>query len=113
MAAPQTSFLVLSHPPDGLAEGEYDRWYDTHVRELLERVPELVGAERFALRFVSSSTGEDVPYRYLTRYEIDGDFDAAMRGLRAAVDSGELAFPDWYPGVGSAGWQCERLEDPA
>ena len=105
---PDHVFFVLSHPPAGLPEGEYDRWYDVHVREVLE-VPGFVAAERFALRFVRSSTGERVPYSYNVRYEIDGDFDAAMRGLRAAVDSGSMTFPDWYPGVGSAGWECTSL----
>jgi hypothetical protein len=103
---PDHVFFVLSEPPEGLAEGEYERWYGVHMREVLE-LPGFVAAECFALRFVRSSTGERIPFSYLVQYGIEGDFDAAMRGLRAAVDSGRMTFPDWYPGVVSAGW--ERL----
>jgi hypothetical protein len=98
-------FLVLSEPPPGLPPEEYERWYEAHVREVLD-VPGFVGAERYALRFVRSSSGEPVPFSYLTRYEIAGDFDAAMAALRAAVDGGRMSFPDWYPGVSSAGFEA-------
>jgi hypothetical protein len=97
-------FLVLSEPPAGLPPEEYERWYEEHVREVLD-VPGFVGAERYALRFVRSSSGDRVPFSYLTRYEISGDFDAAMAALRAAVDGGRMSFPDWYPGVSSAGFE--------
>src|SRR5262249_51269099 len=98
-------FLVLSEPPAGLAPEEYERWYGAHVREGLD-VPGFVGAARYALRFVRSSSGDRVPFSYLTRYEIAGDFDAAMAALRAAVDGGRMSFPDWYPGVSSVGFEA-------
>src|SRR4051794_39736612 len=101
---PDHFFLVLSEPPAGLPEGEYERWYDVHMREVLE-LPGFVSAERSALRFIRSSTGEGVPYSYLVQYGIDGELEDAMRALRAAVDGGGMTFPDWYPGVVSAGFE--------
>jgi hypothetical protein len=103
---PEQSFLVLSTPPDGVSDDAYDAWYDTHVAELLERVPEFVAAERCHL---AAQGGEDLPYRFLTRYTVDGDFDAAWRGLRAAVDSGELTFEDWFGDVRSTGLVCTTV----
>jgi hypothetical protein len=98
-------FMVMSRPPEGLAPGAYEDWYETHAGELLARVPQFVEAERFQLRFVRSSSGAEEPWSYLTRYAVEGDFEQAMLALRAAVDSGELTFPDWYLGVASAGWE--------
>jgi hypothetical protein len=108
-------FFVLSSPPPEVSAEEYERWYDTHVHEVVA-LPGFVGAERAALDFVRSSSGEQPPFAYAVRYEIEGDFDAAMRELRAAVDGGRMSFPDWYPGVVSAGWLSRdlgRVDAPA
>ena len=106
-------YFVLSSPPEGVSDGEYDRWYDGHAREILT-LPGWVAAERFALDFIRSSPSGPAPYRFYTRYEIEGDFDTAMRELREAVDSGRMPFPDWFASVRSAGWECvqigERIE---
>jgi hypothetical protein len=99
-------FLVLSSPPDGVSVEEYDAWYATHVAEVLERVPEFVAAERCHLQ---PQAGDAIPYRFMTRYTIEGEFDAAWRGLRAAVDSGELTFEDWYGGVVASGSVCTTV----
>jgi hypothetical protein len=103
-------FLVLSSPPDGVTDDDYDAWYATHVSELLERVPEFVAAERCHLH---PHAGESLPYRFMTRYTIEGEFDAAWRGLRAAVDSGELTFEDWFGGVVSTGLVCTTVGEAA
>jgi hypothetical protein len=102
-------FMVMSRPPDGLGPGDYDQWYETHVGELLARVPQFARAERYRLAFTRSSSGDAEPWSYLTRYAVEGEFDDAMLALRAAVDSGELTFEDWYPGVVSAGFEMERV----
>jgi hypothetical protein len=111
MADKQQHFLVLSSPPEGVTDDQYDAWYDTHVDELLARVPEFVSAERCHLQLHSNSSGEPEPYRFLTRYTIaDGAaFDAAWSGLRAAVGSGEMTFDDWFSGVVSAGFVCTTV----
>jgi hypothetical protein len=104
-------FLVLSSPPEGVTDAQYDAWYDTHVDELLARVPQFVAAERCHLQLHSNSSSEPEPYRFLTRYTIeDGEgFDEAWAALRAAVDSGEMTFDDWFGGVVSAGFVCTTV----
>ena len=99
-------FLVLSTPPDGVTDEQYDAWYATHVSELMQRVPEFVAAERCHL---APHAGDPLPYRFLTRYTIEGRFDDAWRGLRAAVDSGEMTFEDWFGGVVSTGLVCTTV----
>lgn len=101
---PNEYYLVLSNPAEGVSDEEYDRWYDIHVRELVE-LPGFVAAERFSARFVLSRDAEPPTYRYATRYEIEGDFDAAIQGLRRAVDTGELTIPDWLVDITSGGWR--------
>jgi hypothetical protein len=105
---PDHVFFVLSNPPAEVSREEYEEWYDVHVRQVVE-LPGFVGAERAALEFLRSSSGEQPPFAYAVRYEIDGDFEAAMRALRSAVDGGRMVFPDWYPGVNSAGWKMRDL----
>jgi hypothetical protein len=101
-------FLVLSTPPDGVTDAQFDAWYDTHVDELLERVPQFVAAERCHL---ARHAGEEQPYRFLTRYTIEGDFDAAWQGLRSAVDGGGMTFEAWFPQVRSAGLRCTTVTE--
>jgi hypothetical protein len=96
--------VVLSRPPAGVTDDEYDSWYDTHVREVLG-LPGFVAAQRLHLEFVSATTEPATRFTFLTRYEIDGSFDDAWRALRAAVDGGRMTFCDWFGGVESQGWR--------
>jgi hypothetical protein len=103
-------FLVLSSPPDGVADAQYDAWYDTHVDELMARVPQFAAAERCHLQLHAASD-ERPQYRFLTRYTIaDGEtFDDAWAALRAAVDGGGMTFEKWFGGVVSAGFVCTTV----
>jgi hypothetical protein len=102
------TFVVLSSPPDGVTTDAYDAWYATHVAEVLEMVPGFVAAERCHLQ---PQAGEALPYRFMTRYTIEGEFDDAWRGLRAAVDSGRMTFEDWYDGVVATGLVCTTVAE--
>jgi hypothetical protein len=98
-----------------VSDAEYDRWYAIHNREVLA-LPGFVAMERSILTFLRSSSGEAPPWRWLVRYEIEGELADAMAALRAAVGSGAMTFFDWYPGVVSAGFEAalaERLEKGA
>ncbi len=97
-------YLVLSNPPDGVSDAEYNRWYDIHVRELVD-LPGFVAAERFDAQFVLSRDVDPPTYRFATRYEIEGDFDAAIAALRQAVDQGTLQIPEWLVDITSGGWR--------
>ena len=97
-------FFVLSQPPDGISDAEYTAWYDVHHAEVLQ-LPAFVGAQRFPIDLMPNAAGTGTPFRFLVRYEVEGDFDAAWAQLRAAVDSGTMTFPEWYGGVVSSGYR--------
>lgn len=96
--------VVLSRPPDGVTDDDYNDWYETHVREILA-LPGFVAAQRATLEFVSATTEPPHRFTFLTRYEICGPFEDAWRALRAAVDGGHMTFSDWFGGVQSEGWR--------
>ena len=96
--------VVLSRPPDGVSDDEYNAWYDVHVREVL-RLPGFVAAERLTLQFGSATSDPPERFTFLTRYEIDGSFEDAWRELRAAVDGGRMTFAEWFSRVESQGWR--------
>ena len=100
--------LVLSRPPAGISDEQYNAWYDTHVREVL-RLPAFVAAHRLGLDFVSATSEPDERFTFLTRYEIAGPFEEAWQQLREAVDGGRMTFEDWFGGVESQGWRCTPI----
>lgn len=100
--------FVLSAPPGGVSEEEFHDWYDVHEAEVLA-LDGFRSAERYRLAALRSSSGEPLPFSHLIAYEIEGEFEAAWQNLRGAVDSGRMRFPDWYPGLVSAGMLGERL----
>ncbi len=106
---PNRYYLVLSTPPAGVPEDEYDRWYDIHVSELLA-LPGFVSAQRFSADLVRSCGPAAPGFTFATRYEIEGDFDEAMRALRAGM--GTYYFPDWFDGIIHASWRCTPLGEP-
>jgi len=105
----EQEYIVLSKPPEGVGEQEYNDWYDGHMRQILE-LPGWVSAQRSALT-LRGSRGEAFAYEYLVRYRIDGDIDAALAALREAVDSGRMYFPEWFPRIRTAGFSVRALTD--
>jgi hypothetical protein len=102
-------YLVLSKPPDGVSAQEYNEWYDRHMREILE-LPGFVSAQRSALT-LRGARGEAFGYEYVVRYGIDGDLDETLAGLRAAVNAGQLFFPEWFKDIRTAGFQVEPVTE--
>lgn len=103
-----SSYLVLSRPPDDVSAEEFNRWFDGHVDQLLE-LPGWVAAQRLELHYVRGTLEEPPPFSYYVLYEIEGDFEVAMKHLRAAVDSGRIHFEEWFPRTTSGGWECRAL----
>ncbi len=99
---PDHEYIVLSKPPEGVSGEEFNGWYDVHMREILE-LPGFVSAQRSALT-LRGHRGEAFAYEYMVRYGIDGDLDAALAGLREAVEAGRLYFPDWFPSIRTSGF---------
>jgi hypothetical protein len=102
------AYLFLAKPPDGVSPEEFNHWFDGHVQEILA-LPGWVAAERLELHYMRGSVDEPPPFTYYVLYEIEGDFDTAMRMLRTSVDSGKLHFEEWFPRMTSAGWECRPL----
>jgi hypothetical protein len=82
-------FLVFSDPVEG-CDAAYNTWYDRHVQDIL-RLPGFVAAQRLIKRDVARSTAV---HEYLTVYEIDGEPEDAIGGLRQAVIDKKLENPD-------------------
>ncbi len=102
-------YMVLSRPPEGVSDEEFNGWYDTHMREILE-VPGFVTAQRSALT-LRGMRGEAFEYRYLVRYGIDGDLDETLAALREAVDSGRMYFPEWFKDIRTSGYQVDPITE--
>jgi hypothetical protein len=116
--------IVLSEPPDGVSDEEFNRWYDAHLDEILA-VKGFVAARRYRLDPVVGDDG--IRHRFLTVYEIEGDPADAIAELErvgfgnkesyAALkdeDPGQLALPEWWDRARFASWNCiplgERVE---
>ena len=106
---PDHEYIVLSKPPEGVSAGEFNDWYDRHMGEILE-LPGFVSAQRSALT-LRGHRGKAFDYEYIVRYGIDGDLDATLAGLRAAVEAGRLYFPDWFPSIRTSGFAVAPITE--
>ena len=52
-------------------EDEFNRWYDEHMRDTIDKLDGFAAAQRFEL--ASLPDAPDVPYRYLVVYEVEDD----------------------------------------
>jgi hypothetical protein len=62
--------VVLSRAKPGEDE-EFNRWYDVHLRETIDKLDGFVSGQRFQLAELPGAP--ENPYRYLAIYEIEGD----------------------------------------
>jgi hypothetical protein len=108
--------LVFSDPPAGVADDEFNAWYEQHVEEILA-VDGWCSATRYRVEGVvdAEHTGG---YRYLSLYELDAPPDVALANLEAAgmgdassyVDKQDrLPLPDWFPQVRFGSWNGTEI----
>jgi hypothetical protein len=111
--------IVVSEPPEGVTEEEFNRWYDAHLGEILS-VPGFRSARRYKLEpVVGAGT---MPHRFACVYETDVDPREAVANLERAGmsskdsyedlkddDEGTLPLPPWFDGVSFASWNCIPL----
>ena len=62
--------VVLSNARDG-REDEFNRWYDEHMRDTIDKLDGFTCAQRFELAGLPGAP--EVPYRYLALYEVEDD----------------------------------------
>lgn len=62
--------VVLSNARDGREE-EFNRRYDEHMRDTIDKLDGFACAQRFELAGLPGAP--EVPYRYLTIYEVEDD----------------------------------------
>jgi hypothetical protein len=107
---PENLHLVFSKPPAHIPDEEYNRWYDSHLREILA-VPGLAAARRYRLQTVK---GEWTPsaHRYLSAYEIEGQPEEVMAELDKEVASGRMRLPEWFPQITFASFNCYSHGNP-
>lgn len=67
---PQHLMLVLSNARTD-QEDEFNRWYDEHMRDTIDKLDGFAAAQRFELSQLPGAP--DVPYRYLAVYEVEDD----------------------------------------
>jgi hypothetical protein len=111
--------IVVSQPPPGVSDEDFNRWYDAHLDEILS-VKGFRSARRFQLEPV---VGEGaLPFRFICVYETDGDPREAVAELERAgmssrdsyaeikdADAGALPLPDWWDEVQFASWNLQPL----
>jgi len=121
--------LVLSKVPADTPDDEFNSWYDAHLPEILS-IPGFAAATRFRLRPAVVNPDAEMPYDYLTVYELDGDLEHIMKEMErlglvskeSYVDLKEVSdqgpqLPPWWDGVRFASWNCvpigERVQADA
>ena len=62
--------LVLSNARTD-KEDEFNRWYDEHMRDTIDKLDGFASAQRFELAALPGAP--EVPYRYLVVYEVEDD----------------------------------------
>jgi hypothetical protein len=86
--------MVYSDPVEPTRDQEYREWYDFHIAEALRAVPGMPRAVRYRLS-TEQRHPVDVPFGYVTIYEIDADdIDAVHTRLSEAWDRDELPRSD-------------------
>ncbi len=100
---PRNLHLVYSTPPSTISDEEFNRWYDPHLDEILV-VPGFVSAQRYRLEPAVDTGGFDLPFRYLSLYEMEGDVGKVLRDLDDEVPNMKL--PTWFPEVTFASWNA-------
>jgi hypothetical protein len=91
-----------------VTDDQYGRWCETHLTQVLA-VPGFAAARRY--RLVPALDEPPEPDRFTTAavYEIDARAPDAIAALRAAVASGHVDLPGWFPGIGCCSWLADPI----
>jgi hypothetical protein len=111
--------IVVSEPPEGVTDDQFNSWYDAHLDEILA-VDGFSAVRRFRLEPVVAAGA--LPHRFIAVYETDRDPREAVAALERAgmgskdsytdlkgEDQGKLPLPPWFERVDFASWNCLPL----
>jgi len=82
--------IVYGNPVEGQEE-EFNDWYNnTHIHEIVEKVPGMVSAQRFALD-PKNSKDNHPSHKYLAIYDVETDDpEKTFEALSKLVEAGKL-----------------------
>ena len=86
---------VFASPPTTIDEGEFHRWYDDHLDEILAHEG-FLEARRYSIEPLRGSAAP-LNYRFASMYRIDGDPEATNNVVRGSVSAGAIVHPAWFP----------------
>ncbi len=112
--------IVFSRKPDGIADDDWNTWYDAHLHEILA-IPGFVSARRYAIdQDVGAGAGPE--WTHMAIYEVEGGFEElAQNMIRMSLGSAEAyielkrtdtsgpPLPPWWDDVRFASWNGVAL----
>jgi hypothetical protein len=106
----QHVFLALTNPTPG-REQDFDRWYERHVDEVVERYAGFARGRRYRASSFQVG-GATLPWSHLALYEVVADDVEALHASNQAVlESGGLTPDDGAVAPGAAAWLYTALGD--
>jgi hypothetical protein len=100
-------YLVFSEPPADLPPAEYQRWYETHLRENLE-TPGFHAGRRFALDHTVA--GGEAAFSHLALYETSGSIAELRAALEKRREAGDIVLPEWFGRIRFSSWHARKLD---
>jgi hypothetical protein len=108
-AGRQHVFLALTNPAAG-REQDFDRWYERHIEEVLERYAGFVGGRRYRASSFQVG-GATLPWSHLALYElVADDLPTLHASNRAVLESGDLTPDGGAVAPGAAAWLYTALD---
>lgn len=80
--------FVVNTNPVAAREDDFNRWYELHVREVVDNIDGFVAGQRYRLNDVQRFDARPAPWKYLTLYELEGDVDAIHESNSKVRESG-------------------------
>jgi hypothetical protein len=91
-----------------VTEEQYDRWYETHISQVLA-VSGFVAAARYYLVPALDEPAEPDRFTSAALYEIEGSAPEAMAALAAEAASGRMDLPEWSAQIRLSSWLADPL----
>jgi hypothetical protein len=104
---PYNVYFVLSAPPEGVSDADYDAFYELHVTEILQS-PGWMSARRYWL-VPGAPDRPDQVFRHLSVYVLDRPSEEPLADLGRRRN--EMTMPDWFDDIRFLSFEGRPLED--